>query len=178
MINIKHKLNLLISKQEIEKEITILANELNDKFQGEQISLIMILNGSVFFFADLARKLNMPIKMDTISISSYLGTESTRKVKFHKKIVKPIIENKHVLIIEDIIDTGRTLTNVYEYLQTLNPKTLEIITLADKEGCHEDFKYNYRSLFKVPNKFVVGYGFEIDDLYRQLDQIYTIEDEN
>ncbi len=175
MTNIKHKLKLLISKQEIEQQITKLANELNEEFKENEISLIFILNGSVFFFADLARKLNMPIKIDTISVSSYLGTQSTREVKFYKKVTKPIVENKHVLIIEDIIDTGKTLTTVYEYLDSLKPKTLDIITLADKQGCHPNFKYKYKSLFEVPNKFIVGYGFEIDDLYRQLDQIYTIE---
>ncbi|AGR42519.1 hypoxanthine phosphoribosyltransferase [Spiroplasma diminutum] len=175
-MNFKHNLKVLISKEDIEKGIVSLADQINQKYKDEQVSLIAIMNGSVFFFADLARKLNMPIKMDTIVVSSYSGTESTREIKFHKEITKPIVTNQNVIIIEDIIDTGQTLTAVYEYLQSLNPKSLEIVTLADKVGCHNDFKYEYKSIFQVPNKFVVGYGFEIDDLYRQLDQIYSVED--
>ncbi len=113
----------------------------------------------------------MPIKIGTISVSSYLCTQSTREVKFYKKVKKPILENKHVLIIEDIIDKGKTLDTVYEYLDSLKPKTIDIITLADKQGCHPNFKF----FFKVPNRFIVDYVFEIDDLYRQFDQVYTIK---
>lgn len=172
----QHDLKLLISKQQIEQKIQEYAKIYNEKYKDTTLSLVTIMNGSVFFFADFVRHLNMPIKMDTLTVSSYSGTQSTKELIFHKKITKPIIENQNVLIIEDIIDSGLTLEKVYEYLLSLKPKTLEILTLASKKTNHTNFKYAYTSLFDVPNIYVLGYGFEIDDLYRQLPEIYTLED--
>ncbi len=172
----KHNLKLLISNNEIQEKIKVFAKEINEKYKNETLTVITIMNGAVFFFADLVKLFEMPIKMDTIVVSSYSGTNSTKELKFHKKVIKPIIEGQHVLIIEDIIDTGITMTGVYEYLHNLNPKTLDIVVLATKKENHPEFKYPYKALFEVPNKFIVGYGFEIDDLYRQLDCVYTVED--
>ncbi|ATZ21238.1 phosphoribosyltransferase [Mesoplasma tabanidae] len=173
----KHNLKLLISREEIAKKVAEYGAIYNEKYKGKTLSLVTILNGSVFFFADFARMLEMPIKMDTITASSYSGTKSNRELVFHKKITKPIIENQHVLIIEDIIDSGLTLEKVYEYILSLKPKSLEILTLASKKSNHKNFKYKYTSLFEVPDIYVLGYGFEIDDLYRQLPEIYTLEEE-
>lgn len=171
----KNNLKLLISKEEIAKRIAEYGAIYNKKYEGKTLSLVTIMNGSVFFFADFARTLDMPIKMDTLTISSYSGTESTKTLTFYKKITKSIIENQHVLIVEDIIDSGLTLEKVYEYLLSLKPKSLEILTLASKKTNHPNFKYEYTTLFEVPDIYVLGYGFEIDDLYRQLPDIYTLE---
>ncbi|WP_243830418.1 phosphoribosyltransferase [Entomoplasma freundtii] len=164
---------LLVSEQELKEAIKNLGARLNQEY--DELSVVGIMNGSVFFFADLMRELTMPIKMDTIVASSYSGTSSTQEVIFSKKITKPIIEGREVIIVEDVIDTGLTLTEVYKYLLTLKPKSLRIITLFDKTPCHPNFPYPYESIFKTDDKFLVGYGFEVDDLYRQLPKVYYID---
>ncbi|ARU91146.1 hypoxanthine-guanine phosphoribosyltransferase [Spiroplasma clarkii] len=177
MMKFKHNLQLLLSKEEISAKIKELAEELNEKYKdNESLSFVAIMNGSLFFFTDLLKQINIPIKMDTVTVSSYSGMASTREVTFHKEITKPIVEGQDVIIIEDLIDTGLTLTAVYEHILALKPKTLQIITLGDKTPCHPDFKYEYKTLFDFPNKFVVGYGLETDDLYRQLPEIYYVVD--
>ncbi|QEH61775.1 hypoxanthine phosphoribosyltransferase [Spiroplasma chinense] len=178
MLKFQHNLKMLISKEEIQEKIAQYAKEINEKFKDEkEISVIGVMNGGVFFFTDFLRKIDLPIKMDIISASSYSGTSSTRELIFHKKVTKPIIEGKHVIIIEDILDTGLTMEKIYEYLLDLKPKSLQITVLATKPMCHPDFKYEYNALFEVPDKFIVGYGMETDDLYRQLEDIYVIEED-
>lgn len=174
IMNLPENIKLLVSKEEIQTRIEALAKRLNQEY--EELSLVGIMNGAIFFFADLMRELEMPIKMDTIVASSYSGVNSTQVVNFGKRITKPIVEGRDVVIIEDIIDTGVTLTEVYKYLLTLKPKSLRIITLFDKVGCHPTFPFPYESLFKAPNLFLIGYGFEVDDLYRQLPEVYYIDE--
>ncbi|ASP28071.1 hypoxanthine-guanine phosphoribosyltransferase [Spiroplasma corruscae] len=171
-----NKFELLISKEEIHKKISEYADKLNKKYSGKTLTVIAILNGAIFFFTDLLKKLNFPIKMDTITVSSYDGIKSTDDLNYHKKLVKPIVENEDVLIIEDIIDTGKTMNSVYEYIKSLNPKSLELVVLASKSDTKNKFNYDYESLFVVPDKYIVGYGFAIDDLYRQLEDIYIMKD--
>ncbi|AKU79544.1 phosphoribosyltransferase [Spiroplasma turonicum] len=170
------KLEILIKKEDLKNKIKELADQLNEKYKNESLTVIAILNGALFFFSDLLKLLKMPIQIDTIVVSSYDGTKSTDKIVYHKKIVKPIIENQNVIIIEDIIDTGRTMNSVFEYVQSLKPKTLDLVVLASKEDTKTKFKYDYKSLFIVPDKYIVGYGFGIDDLYRQLEDIYIINE--
>lgn len=175
MMKFKHNLKLLFSQEEISAKIKALAAELNEKYKDNaSLSFVGIMNGSIFFFTDLLKEIDVPIKMDTVTVSSYSGMESTRKAVFHKEITKPIVEGQDVIIIEDLIDSGLTLTAVYEHINSLNPKSLQIITLGDKTTCHPDFKYEYRTLFDFPDKFIVGYGLETDDLYRQLTDIYYV----
>ncbi|AKX33968.1 hypoxanthine-guanine phosphoribosyltransferase [Spiroplasma litorale] len=174
MLNM-NKLSLLIKKEEINAEINKYANKLNEKYENKELSIIAILNGSLFLFSDLLKKLKFPIKIDTITVSSYSGVKSSNELLYHKKIVKPIIKNQDVLIVEDIIDTGKTMNSVYEYVNSLNPKSLNVLVLASKKDTPTKFKYKYDSLFTIPDKYIVGYGFGIDDLYRQLENIYTIE---
>ncbi|ATZ17432.1 hypoxanthine-guanine phosphoribosyltransferase [Williamsoniiplasma luminosum] len=176
MMKFRHNLKILLTKEEIQARITKLADELNTKYKDKELTLIVIMNGGVFFYADLLKQLDMRIRVDAICAASYVGQQSTRQITFYKKVNKPIITDHDVVVIEDIIDTGLTLNAIYEELLALKPKSLSLITLLDKDGTHPDFKYPYQALFEVPNKFIVGYGLEFDDNYRQLDQIYTVED--
>ncbi|PPE05246.1 phosphoribosyltransferase [Williamsoniiplasma lucivorax] len=176
MMKFRHNLKILLTKEEIQARIKALADQLNAQYKDKELSVLVIMNGGVLFYADLLKQLDMRIRVDAICAASYVGQQSTREITFYKKVNKPIVTDHDVIVIEDIIDSGLTLTAIYDYLLSLKPKSLSLITLLDKEGTHPDFQYPYQSLFNVPNKFIVGYGLEFDDNYRQLDQIYTVED--
>ncbi|WP_303662142.1 phosphoribosyltransferase [Williamsoniiplasma luminosum] len=175
MKKFKHNLELLITKKEIHEKIKKLASSLNAQYKGKEVTIIGVMNGGLFMLADLLKKLKFKVNIDTISIANYTNIHFSKGVVWQKKVHKPIITGNDVIVIEDIIDTGYTLTEIYEELAFWNPKSIRMITLLDKEGTHPNFKYPYESLFKVPNKFIVGYGLDMNDMYRQLDQIYTVE---
>ncbi|PPE05908.1 phosphoribosyltransferase [Williamsoniiplasma lucivorax] len=176
MMKFRDKLELLITKKQLRDKIRELADSLNTKYKGKELTVICVMNGGLFFYASLLKQLNMKVNVDIISVSHYTNLNFNKGVIFQKKITKPIITGQDVIVIEDLIDTGFTLTAVYEEITFWSPRSIRMITLLDKEGTHPDFKYPYESLFKIPNKFVVGFGLDYNDSYRQLENIYTIED--
>ena len=167
----KETVSVLISSEEIEQKISQTAEQLSKEYEGKTITLLCILKGSVLFTADISRKLTVPVEFQFMSVSSYGdGTVSTGQIKIKQDMTESI-EGKDVLIIEDIIDSGRTLYHLRKYLLGLNPRSLKICTLLDKPERREmDLIVDY-NLFTIPDKFVVGYGLDYAQRYRNLPYI-------
>ena len=164
----------LISKEEIEKRIEELAEEISKDYERKNIEFIVVLKGAAIFAVELAMKLKPNVRFDFIEISSYSGTESTGILKVNKDL-KADIEGKDVLIVEDIIDTGRTLSYLKDYLLSKNPNSLKICTLVSKPSRRiVDVPIDYNG-FEIEDKFIVGHGFDIDEDYRNLPYIGYIE---
>ena len=167
-------MEVLISESKIEKRINELAKEINKEYEGKELILLGILKGSIVFMVELAKKLKMKVKFEFMEVSSYEGTESTGNLKI-KKPLKEDIEGKDVLIIEDIIDTGRTLKELKKYLEAKNPNSVKIATLLSKPSRRVvEIEADYMG-FEVEDKFVVGYGLDYNQKYRNLPYIGYIE---
>ena len=168
-------IKVLISKEELEKRVKELAKKIEKDYDGQDLTLICILKGSIFFTVDLAKNINKPIYIDFIQVSSYgKKTISTEEIDL-KLELNESIEGKNILIVEDIIDTGRTLKYLMKYLKEKNPKSIKICTLLDKpERRICDIKVDYVGM-QIPDKFVVGYGLDYNELYRNLPYVGYIE---
>ena len=168
------KIKEFISKEQIDKKIEELAKILDGDYEGKTVEFICVLKGAAIFTVELAMKMKTNVRFEFIEISSYDGTESTGKIKV-KKDISGNIEGKDVLIVEDIIDTGRTLKFLKDYLLKKKPKSLKICTLVDKPSRRiADVNVDYNG-FEIENKYIVGHGFDIDGDYRNLPFIGTIE---
>ena len=164
----------LISKEKIEKRIEELAEQISRDYEGKNVEFIVVLKGAAIFAVELAMKLKPNVRFDFIEISSYSGTESTGVLKVNKDL-KADIEGKDVLIVEDIIDTGRTLSYLKEYLLSKNPNSLKICTLVSKPSRRiVDVPIDYNG-FEIEDRFLVGHGFDIDEDYRNMPYIGYIE---
>ena len=156
-----------ISKEKVEKRIEELAEEISKDYEGKSIEFIVVLKGATIFAVELAMKVKPNVRLNFIEISSYSGTESTGVLKVNKDL-NANIEGKDVLIVEDIIDTGRTLSYLRDYLLSKNPNSLKICTLVNKPSRRiVDVPIDYNG-FDIENKFIVGHGFDIDEDYRNL----------
>ncbi len=163
-------LDVLIDEEKIQKRLEEMAKEIDSVYNGQSIIAICVLRGAIYFTVDLTKKMKTPIELDFIKASSYVGTESTGKIKMTLDINENI-EGRDVLIIEDIIDTGYTLKYLRDYLLSKNPKSLRIAVLADKEERRKvEVPIDFTG-FKIPNKFLVGYGFDYDNSYRNIPYI-------
>lgn len=175
MDEIMKKLKVMYTEEQIQKRIQEMAEQLDKDYQGKDLIVISVLKGAIFFSVDLVKKMKTPVILDMMQVSSYQGTQSTGNVII-KKDLDEDISGKDVLIVEDIIDTGYTLQYLKEYLQTLNPNSLKIAVLADKKERREiDVDIDYTG-FEIENKFIVGYGFDIDQKYRNIPYIGYIEE--
>lgn len=165
---------ILITKEEIAKRIKEVAAQIDRDYEGKSVLLVGILKGSVIFFSDLIREITVPTSMDFMSISSYgAGTTSTGEVKMLKDLDKTI-SGKNVIIVEDIIDSGNTLSYLKRLLLSRGPASLKICTLLDKPDRRKtDITVDY-SCFTIPDEFVVGYGLDYDELYRGEKDIYVL----
>ena len=169
-------MDVLIHETRIEKRLDEMAKEINKDYEGKEIVLVGILKGSVVFMVELAKRLKPKVQFEFMEVSSYEGIESTGKVKIVKDI-KDSIEGKDVLIVEDIIDTGITLTFLKEYLQLKNPKSLKIATLLSKPSRRiKELAVDYIG-FRIEDKFVVGYGLDYNQNYRNLPYIGYVEND-
>ncbi len=159
---------VLFSEQDINKRIGELGMQISKDYEGKFPLLVCILRGAFMFLADLVRKIDIPMSVDFMAISSYGGkTDSTGQVKILKDL-DTSIKNRHVLIVEDIVDTGLTMDAVTRLLSTRKPASLKIASLLDKEERRLiPIKVDYYG-FKVPNEFVVGYGLDYEERYRNL----------
>lgn len=164
----------LISKEEIEEKVKNIASKIEKDYENEEITLICILKGSTFFTVDLAKSINKNVEIEFIQVSSY-GSETISSNIELKLDLKESIEGKNVIIVEDIIDTGRTLSYLIEHLKGRNPKSLKLCTLLDKpERRLYDVTVDYVG-FEIPDKFVVGYGLDYNEMYRNLPYVGYIE---
>lgn len=163
--------SILISEFQLEDIVSTLADEINADYSDEEIIMIVILKGSVVFASDLMRKLKMPVNLEFMKASSYgLGTTSSKVVNVTLDI-KTDIEGKNVLLVEDIVDSGNTLSNLKAMLLKRNPKTLKLCTLLDKPDRREaEIEPDYVGTI-IPDEFVVGYGLDYAEDYRQLPYI-------
>ncbi len=158
---------VLISEQEIKAKIKEAGKLINGYYDGNPILLVGVLNGSFVFMADICRTLSVPTEIAFMKAQSYSGTNSTGKVDILLDI-KQDISKYNVVLIEDIIDTGKTLLELTKSLKARNPKSLKVITLLDKpERRKVDFKPDF-SLFTIPDLFVIGYGLDCDEYFRNL----------
>lgn len=165
----------LISEEEVEAKIAELGAQISRDYEGESVFLLCILKGGVFFTTELAKRITVPVSLDFMSVSSYgAETESSGVVRIIKDLDTPI-DGKNVLVVEDIIDTGRTLAYLLENLKRRNPKSLKLCALLDKpERRVSDVAVDYRG-FQIPDEFVVGYGMDYDQKYRNLPYIGVVE---
>lgn len=165
---------MLINKSKLEKRIEEMGKQIAKDYEGKELVLVGILKGSVIFMAELAKNIKKSVALDFMDVSSYEGTESTGKIKINKDI-RDTIEGKDVIIVEDIIDTGRTLTYVKEYLAQKNPNSIKIATMLSKPSRRVlELKVDYIG-FAIDDKFVVGYGLDYNEQYRNLPYIGYIE---
>lgn len=167
----------LLTEEQLQFRIKELGEQITKEYKGinEEIILIGLLRGSVIFLSDLCREVKLPIKIDFMSVSSYGDSHvSSREVKIKKDLDENILD-KHIIIIEDIIDTGRTLKKVKEMLLAREPKSLKICTLLDKPTRREvEVKVDYVG-FEIPDEFVVGYGLDYAQNYRSLPYIGLVK---
>jgi hypoxanthine phosphoribosyltransferase len=170
------KIRVLLTEEEVDKRINEVAEQINKDYAGKSVHLICILKGGVFFTCELAKRLNMPVSMDFMSVSSYgAGTVSSGVVRIIKDLDEPL-EGKNVLIVEDIIDSGRTLAYLIEVLKQRGPKDIHLCTLLDKpeRRVKKQVKVDY-TCFTIPDEFVVGFGLDLDQQYRNLPYIGCVE---
>lgn len=168
---------ILISREEIEKRVKEMGEEITRDYKGESVLMVGILRGAVVFFSELVKNVDLDVRFDFMVVSSYgSGSTSSGEVRIIKDISQPI-EGKNILIVEDIIDTGHTLKNLKKLLLTRNPKSLKIVSLLDKPSRRQvEMKGDYIG-FEVPNEFVVGYGLDYDEKYRNLPEIGVLKEE-
>ena len=170
------KIRVMLSEEKIAERIKEVAEEISRDYEGKPLHLICILKGGVFFTCELAKRINLPLTMDFMSVSSYgSGTVSSGIVKIVKDLDDPI-EGKDVLIVEDIIDSGNTLSYLIEVLKQRNPNSIELCTLLDKpeRRVKKQVEVKY-TCFTVPDEFIIGYGLDYDQIYRNLPYIGVIE---
>lgn len=168
---------ILFTEEEIRNKVKEIASRLNEDYKGEEVVFVCVLKGSLPFFADLVRAVNFPVTFDTVCVSSYgasATSSGTLKIKLDSGVS---FENKHVLIIEDILDTGNTLCNLIKHFSGRNPKSMKLCCLLDKPSRRlRDIKADYTG-FEIPDEFVVGYGLDYAEKYRELPYIGVLKPE-
>lgn len=169
------KIRVLIEEDEVDAKISEIAGKISEKYAGKTVHLICVLKGGVFFMCELSKRITVPVTMDFMTVSSYgSNTVSSGNVKI-KKDLDDSIEDKNVIIVEDIIDSGRTLKALCELLWTRKPASMEVCTLLDKPDRRVvDMNVDY-TCFNIPDEFVVGYGLDYDQKYRNLPYIGVVE---
>ena len=169
------KIRVLLGEEEVNKRINEVAEQINKDYAGKDIHMICILKGGVFFMCELAKRITVPVSMDFMCVGSYGdGTASSGVVRIAKDLDESI-ENKEVLIVEDIIDSGNTLYYLIDVLKKRNPASMRLCTLLDKPDRRvKDVKVDYCG-FEIPDEFVVGYGLDYAQKYRNLPYIGVVE---
>ena len=162
---------VLIPEDKVDERIAQLGAQISQDYAGRQVHLIGILKGSIFFICELAKRITVPVTMDFMSVSSYgAGTKSSGVVKLIKDLDEPV-NGKDILVVEDIIDSGRTLSYLLKNLSDRQPASISLCTLLDKpERRAVDVEVDYQG-FHIPDEFVVGYGLDYDQRYRNLPYI-------
>lgn len=173
----KEQIHVMISEEEVNARIAEIAAQINEDYKGEEIVAIGILRGGVYFCTELTKRISVPVILDFMEASSYgAGTSSSGQVNITKDLIEDIA-GRHVIVVEDIIDTGRTLSLLLDNLRARKPKSLKLCTLLDKpERRIVQVPVDYNG-FVIPNKFVIGYGMDYAQKYRNLPYIGVVEGE-
>lgn len=167
---------VLITEEEIKEKVKILGEEISRDFEGKNPLLVGVLKGCFVFMSDLMRSITIPCSVDFMAVSSYSGTTSTGAVAIQKDLSQ-IIEGRHIIMVEDILDSGVTLHYLEGYLSHRNPASITIATLMDKQAHRRAPVYARYSCFDVPDAFVVGYGLDYNEKYRNLPYIGVLKPE-
>ena len=172
----KETIRVLLSEEEVDRRIKEVADQINRDYAGKEVHLICVLKGGVFFMCELAKRITVPVSLDFMSVSSYGDdTKSSGVVRIVKDLDQPL-EGRDVLIVEDIIDSGRTLAYLIEVLKQRGPKSIHLCTLLDKpeRRVKKQVTVDY-TCFTIPDEFVVGYGLDYAQKYRNLPYIGVVE---
>lgn len=169
------RVRVLLSEEEVDAKIKAIGEQISKDYAGKQVHLVCVLRGGSFFMCELAKRITVPVSLDFMSVSSYGGdTKSSGTVKIVKDL-DDSLEGKDVLVIEDIVDSGRTLSYLLEMLKNRKPASLRLCTLLDKPDRRVvDVHVDYTG-FEIPDEFVVGYGLDYDQKYRNLPYIGIVE---
>lgn len=170
----QNNIDILISEEELNKRICEMAEQISKDFEGETVKLICILKGSIFFTCELAKRLTIPVMFDFMQVSSYGNNTVGGELVMKKELDDPI-EGENVIIVEDIIDSGNTLSRLVPALKERNPKVLKVCTLLDKPDRREaDVQVDYNG-FEIPDEFVIGFGLDYAQKYRHLPYIGVLK---
>ena len=166
---------VLISEEDVDKRIKEIADQISEDYAGEEVHLVCVLRGGVYFLCELSKRISIPVTIDFMQVSSYGNeTKSSGVVKIVKDL-DDVISGKNVIVIEDVVDSGRTLSYLLEMLKKREPKSLKLCTLLDKpERRVVDVNVDYTG-FEIPDEFVVGYGLDYAQRYRNLPYIGVVE---
>ena len=167
---------VLISAEEIEAHVAEVGQKISQEFEGKDPIFVGVLKGCFIFMADLMRHVSINCAMDFMAVSSYKGTTSTGAVKINKDLNEDIA-GRHVILVEDILDSGVTLNYLKNYLEVRKPASISIVTLMDKPARRKAPVYANWSCFEVPDAFVVGYGLDYNERYRNLPYIGVLKPE-
>ena len=171
-------IRVLLSEEEVDKRIQEIGEEISRDYAGRKVHLVCVLKGGSFFMCELAKRITIPVSLDFMSVSSYGGdTKSSGVVKIVKDLDETL-KDKDVIVVEDIVDSGRTLSYLLEMLRDRGPASLRLCTLLDKPDRRVvDVDVHYTG-FQIPDEFVVGYGLDYDQMYRNLPYIGVVEFDN
>ncbi len=167
--------DILLSEQEVDQRIQEIGEQISKDYAGKEVHLVCVLKGGSFFMCELAKRITVPVTLDFMSVSSYgSSTKSSGVVKIVKDLDEPL-KDKNVIVVEDIVDSGRTLSYLLEMLRDRHPASLRLCTLLDKpERRVVDVNVDYTG-FNIPDEFVVGYGLDYDQRYRNLPYIGIVK---
>lgn len=168
--------SVLISNEEIQEKVAELGRQITEDFKGKNPIFVGVLKGCFIFMADLMRYVELDCTMDFMAVSSYRGTTTTGAVRINKDLSQDI-EGRHVIIVEDILDSGVTLSYLKQYLEVRKPASITIATLMDKPARRKADVYAKYSCFEIPDAFVVGYGLDYNEQYRNLPYIGILKPE-
>ena len=169
------RVRVMLTENEVNARIKAIGEQISRDYEGRQVHLVCVLKGGSFFMCELAKNITVPVSLDFMSVSSYGGdTKSSGVVKIVKDLDDPL-KDKDVIVVEDIVDSGRTLSYLLELLGQRGPKSLRLCTLLDKPDRRVvDVKVDYTG-FEIPDEFVVGYGLDYAQKYRNLPYIGVVE---
>jgi hypoxanthine phosphoribosyltransferase len=168
------QLPVLISTERIQQRITELSQQLREEYRGRPVSIVGVLTGSLMFLADLVRHLDLPLRIGLIQASSYRGATTTTGRLYINPELQPDLNGRHVLLLDDILDTGQTLNHLVRHLHELRPASIKVAVLLRKLGRQlHAVPVDYIG-FDIPDEFVVGYGLDYNDEYRQLPYIAAL----
>ena len=171
------RVRVMLTENEVNARIKAIGEQISRDYEGRQVHLVCVLKGGSFFMCELAKNITVPVSLDFMSVSSYGGdTKSSGVVKIVKDLDDPL-KDKDVIVVEDIVDSGRTLSYLLELLGQRGPKSLRLCTLLDKPDRRVvDVKVDYTG-FEIPDEFVVGYGLDYEDLFRNLPYVGILKRE-
>ena len=169
------RVEVMLSEEEVDRRIQEIGEQISKDYAGKQVHLVCVLKGGSFFLCELAKRITVPVSLDFMSVSSYGGdTKSSGGIKIVKDLDEPL-RDKNVIVVEDIVDSGRTLSYLLEMLRDRGPASLRLCTLLDKpERRVTDVHVDYTG-FQIPDEFVVGYGLDYDQRYRNLPYIGVVK---